>query len=172
MNAVNEQLHRMGHNIGEWAMKLCRNSFSIYQLIAMFQCIFLGVRLIDDFLAKSGVDNCSNFRETADVISKVAFKMFLGITPEVVNWNKENTAFSLVFVDNPLVDFVELPPQYMELSYCNLLCGIIVGALEMVQLQVGCTFVKDVLRGDDGTELRVELKGLMRNVMSDEYKEK
>jgi hypothetical protein len=133
---------------------------------------FVGVRLIDDFLAKSGVDNCSNFRETADVISKVAFKMFLGITPEVVNWNKENTAFSLVFVDNPLVDFVELPPQYMELSYCNLLCGIIVGALEMVQLQVGCTFVKDVLRGDDGTELRVELKGLMRNVMSDEYKEK
>jgi hypothetical protein len=38
----------------------------------------IGVRLIDEFLAKSGVNNCSNFRETADVIAKVAFKMFLG----------------------------------------------------------------------------------------------
>jgi trafficking protein particle complex subunit 3 len=128
--------------------------------------------LIDDFLAKSGVDNCSNFRDTADVISKVAFKMFLGISPDVTNWNKENTAFSLIFNDNPLIDFVELPPTHQQLSYCNLLCGILVGALEMVQLQVNCYFVKDILRGDDMTELRVELKGLMRNVMSDEYKEK
>lgn len=98
--------------------------------------------------------------------------MFLGISPEISSWNRENTAFSLIFNDNPLVDFVELPPQYQELSYCNLLCGIIAGALEMVQLQVSCSFVKDVLRGDDVTELRVELKGMMKNVMSDEYKEK
>jgi len=146
ITAVNEQLFKMGHNIG--------------------------VRLIDDFLARSGIDNCSNFRETADVISKVAFRMFLGISPEVSSWNRENTGFSLIFNDNPLVDFVELPPQYQELSYCNLLCGIIAGALEMVQLQVSCSFVKDVLRGDDVTELRVELKGMMKNVMSDEYKEK
>jgi len=120
ITAVNEQLFKMGHNIG--------------------------VRLIDDFLARSGIDNCSNFRETADVISKVAFRMFLGISPEVSSWNRENTGFSLIFNDNPLVDFVELPPQYQELSYCNLLCGIIAGALEMVQLQVSCSFVKDVLR--------------------------
>lgn len=166
MNAVNEQLHRMGHNIG--IMSLIFPQYNIYHITNYYA----GVRLIDDFLAKSGVDNCSNFRETADVISKVAFKMFLGISPEVVQWNKENTSFSLIFVDNPLVDFVELPPQYLELSYCNLLCGIIVGALEMVQLQVDCTFLKDILRGDDVTELRVELKGLMRNVMADEYKEK
>lgn len=31
----------------------------------------IGVRLIDEFLAKSGVGNCANFRETADVIAKV-----------------------------------------------------------------------------------------------------
>ncbi len=130
------------------------------------------MRLIDEFLAKSGVNSCANFRETADIISKVAFKMFLGISPEVSSWNSENTAFSLIFNDNPLIDFVELPPQYQDLSYCGLLCGIITGALEMVQLQVDCKFVKDVLKGDDITELRVELKGLMKNVMADEYKEK
>lgn len=42
----------------------------------------------------------------------------------------------------------------------------------MVQLQVECKFVKDSLKGDDATELRVELKGTVRNVMADEYKEK
>ncbi len=48
---------------------------------------------------------------------------------------------------------------------------VTLGALEMVQLQVDCKFVKDVLRGDDSTELRVEFKGLVKNVMSDEYRE-
>jgi hypothetical protein len=132
----------------------------------------VGVRLIDEFLAKSGVTNCSNFRETADVISKIAFRMFLGISPEVANWNKENTSFSLMLVDNPFVDFVELPPDYQELSYCSILCGVIKGALEMVQLQVDCKIVKDVLKGDETTELRVDLKGMMKNTMADEYKEK
>lgn len=132
----------------------------------------VGVRLIDEFLAKSGVTNCSNFRETADVISKVAFKMFLGISPDISGWNKENSAFSLIFVDNPLVDFVELPPQYQDLSYCGLLCGVVKGALEMVGLNVEARFVKDTLRGDDITEMRVELKGLVKNQMADEYKEK
>ncbi|RYY70466.1 hypothetical protein EON63_22575 [archaeon] len=37
-----------------------------------------GIRLVDEFLAKSNVSNCSNFRDTADVIARVAFKMFLG----------------------------------------------------------------------------------------------
>ena len=42
---VNRQLERMGYNIG--------------------------VRLIEDFLAKSNVGQCANFRETAEMISKV-----------------------------------------------------------------------------------------------------
>eukprot|EP01038_Epipyxis_sp_PR26KG_P006308 gene6308-8687_t len=142
---VNEQLERMGHNIG--------------------------VRLIDEFLAKSGVTNCSNFKETADVISKVAFKMFIGISPDVTQWNKEGTSFSLILLENPFIDFVELPAQYQDLQYCILLCGVLKGALEMVQLQIECKIVKDVLKGDDITELRVELKGVVKNVMSDEYKE-
>lgn len=96
--------------------------------------------------------------------------MFLGITPEVASWNKENNAFSLLFTDNPLVDFVELPPRYLDLQYCNILCGVIKGALEMVQLQVECNFVRDVLKGDEISELRVELKGTVKNAM-EEYGE-
>lgn len=37
-----------------------------------------------------------------------------------------------ILEDNPLTDFVELPEQLGSLKYCNLLCGVVRGALEMV----------------------------------------
>jgi hypothetical protein len=37
-----------------------------------------------------------------------------------------------VLEDNPLTDFVELPESCSKLIYCNILCGVIRGALEMV----------------------------------------
>ncbi|KAL0589545.1 hypothetical protein ABG067_002449 [Albugo candida] len=146
LKAVNQQLDQMGYNIG--------------------------IRLIDEFLAKSGVTSCTDFKETADVISKVAFKMFLGITTEVSNWNSENSVCSLLIHDNPLTEFVELPPSaYGELWYSNILCGVLRGALEMVQMRVEARFLKDVLQGDDVTEIRLELKGTIEETMGDEYKE-
>lgn len=145
VSVINTQLEKMGHNIG--------------------------IRLIDEFLAKSGTVNCSNIRETAEVIAKVAFKMFLGIVAEVASWSADGNSFSLILSENPLTDFVELPPQYQELQYCNVLCGVIKGALEMIQMQVECRFVRDVLKGDDVSELRVELKGIMRSEMSADYKD-
>jgi hypothetical protein len=45
---VNKQLDRMGYNIG--------------------------LRLIEDFLAKSSAPTCSNFREVAEMISKVTLR--------------------------------------------------------------------------------------------------
>lgn len=45
----------------------------------------IGERLIDDFLAHSGIGKCANFKETADAIAKVGFKLFLGecyVVPE------------------------------------------------------------------------------------------
>ena len=109
---VNKQLDKMGYNIG--------------------------VRLIEDFFAKSSTQRCANFRETADTISKVrwvlghsrcagfffyftsspctsvdtrqvGFKMFLNITPTVTSWSADNKQFSLIFEENPFADFVELP---------------------------------------------------------------
>lgn len=38
-----------------------------------------------------------------------------------------------ILTDNPLADFVELPEEYRDLKYCNLLCGVVRGALEMVR---------------------------------------
>jgi len=50
---VNQQLDKMGYNIG--------------------------MRLIEDFLAKSGVGRCANFRDTADMIAKVCTPKNVGV---------------------------------------------------------------------------------------------
>lgn len=127
---VNKQLDKMGYNIG--------------------------VRLIEDFLARSGIGRCNDFRETAEVIAKHGFRMFLGITPVVTNWSPAGDEFSLLIENNPLIDFVELPEGHSRLNYSNILCGVLRGALEMVQLDVNVWFVQDQLKGDSITEVRLK----------------
>lgn len=130
----------------------------------------IGIRLIDDFLANSGVGKCHTLKDTADVVAKVAFKAFLGVTASVSNFDEKKQEFTLLLEDNPLTDFVELPEEYKDqLIYSNILCGVIRGALEMVQMRVECSFTKDALRGDDITELKVHLIEIMKEDMpSDE----
>lgn len=65
-------------------------------------------------------------------LMQVGFKMFLGVTASVTNWDAEGTCCNIVLEDNPLVDFVELPDTCQGLYYCNILSGVIRGALEMV----------------------------------------
>ncbi|KAM5164525.1 trafficking protein particle complex subunit 3-like protein [Mantella aurantiaca] len=116
----------------------------------------IGVRLIEDFLANSGIKKCRSYSETVDIIAKVAFKMYLGITPSTIGGNDGGNEFSLILDKNPLVDFVEeLPSSRPSLSYCNLLSGVLRGALEMIHLPAEVTFVQDRLKGDDVTEIGI-----------------
>jgi hypothetical protein len=48
-------------------------------------------------------------------------------------------AFSLIFEENPLTDFVELPEEAVEggLCYAKILEGVIRGSLEMVSWSFG-----------------------------------
>ena len=70
--------------------------------------------------------------------------------------------------DNPLNDFVVLPGNIRnELWYSNVLTGIIRGALEMINLKVRCTFVRDTLRGDSEIEISVQLL----EVLTDRYED-
>lgn len=134
---VNKQLEKMGYNIG--------------------------VRLIDDYLSHTTALNgrCQSFEETATAIAKDGFRMFLGIQPIVTNWSSDGKECSLLLDDNPLTTFVELPESHPGLFYSNLICGVIRGALEMVQMRVEVRFVKDVLRGDESTEIRMKLLEVM-----------
>lgn len=121
----------------------------------------IGVRLVDDFLAKARIHSCSSFAETAEVIAKVAFKMFLGVTGIVGVWSADKKTFGLVFEENPLADFAELPDSCKSLWYSNILCGVIRGALEMVNMKVECKFVRCRLRGDESNEIRVSLNEIL-----------
>eukprot|EP00040_Diaphanoeca_grandis_P010188 m.52175 g.52175 ORF g.52175 m.52175 type:complete len:177 (-) comp21556_c0_seq1:442-972(-) len=133
---VNIQLEKMGYNIG--------------------------TRLIDDFLANATqTSKCTEFRETADVVAKVGFKMFLGIVPTVTNWSEDFTECSLILDENPLATFVELPSSHKDLNFSNLLCGVLRGALMMVQMRTDVWFKQDVLKGDPITEIRLKLHEIM-----------
>jgi hypothetical protein len=140
---VNNQLDKMGYNIG--------------------------LRLIEEFLSKTGCKRCQNFRETVDIICKVGFKIFLNIQPTNDNWSQDGKSCSIVLPDtNPLTEFVELPITSdskisRELWYSNILCGVIRGALQMVQVDVDITFVKDKLRGDNRTEMRIKLNKILKD---------
>lgn len=46
----------------------------------------IGTRLVDEFMARSGAGRCQSFEETAEVLARTAFKMFLG-TAAAVNPN-------------------------------------------------------------------------------------
>nr|XP_020666498.1 trafficking protein particle complex subunit 3-like protein [Pogona vitticeps] len=116
----------------------------------------IGIRLVEDFLAHSAVKKCRSYSETVDVIAQVAFKMYLNVTPTVTCSNRGGNEFSLILDKNPLVDFVEeLPAGRSSLCYCNLLCGAIRGALEMVHLAAEVIFLQDILQGDDVTEIGI-----------------
>jgi len=115
----------------------------------------IGLRVIEDFLAKTNTPRCHDFKEVAEKI-QMAFKMYLGVTPGISSWSTAADEFSLILDSNPLTEYVELPDSILNLRYSNILAGAIRGALEMIQIEVNTWFVQDYLKGDSTTELRVK----------------
>lgn len=142
INKVNIELEKMGYNIG--------------------------IRLIDEFLSKAQIKKCKNFYETGELIARVGFKMFLGIECNIQKW-EDNTKFILTINNNPLNDFVELPNNFKKkLNYSNILCGVIRGSLEMIQLKVKTTYIKSILNGDINDQIKIELEEIIEDIFDDD----
>ena len=97
--------------------------------------------------------------------------MFLGVGVDVVDWNAEGTKCELVLKDNPLEDFVELPEALKKLSYSIILCGVLEGALEAVNVQVKCRVAADALKGDKETRLSLQLQEYLTDTAGEEYRD-
>lgn len=105
----------------------------------------IGTRLVEDLLARTGLGRCASFAETAEVVSKVAFRSFLNIAPSVSFPQPSGpppagvapgqaAEFVLTFEENPLAEFADLPRDAREggLWFSNVYAGVVRGALEMV----------------------------------------
>lgn len=130
VEGINKQLDSMGYNIG--------------------------LRLVEDFLAKSSSTRCKDLKDIAEKIQH-AFQLYLSVMPKIENWSPNNDEFSIVLHQNPLTEFVELPDSMQNMNYLNILPGVIRGALEMISVPVRAWIKSDQLKGDDETEIRVEL---------------
>lgn len=125
----------------------------------------IGTRLIDEFIAKNDNEPCRSFK---DVVEKVAlgFKMFAGI--DVSLMQKNDQEFMISFKDNPLDLHVYIPDEYKGLSYSNIICGIIRGACEAVNVRIKCYFTSDkLISPNENYEIKIELEELIKKKLID-----
>ena len=147
---INDQLEKMGYNIG--------------------------IRLIDDFLAKSCIDPPKTFEEAISIITNNALKFYLnvGAKYELVKTDSnmidtnQQYEYRIYFSENPLNDYVELPDKFKGLWYSNMICGVIRGALEAINIKVECKYNKDTLKGNDLNEIRVKLIEIIEEKLQEE----
>jgi hypothetical protein len=128
----------------------------------------MGIRLVDEFFAKSNQPPCRNFQETIQAIAKMAFKMFLNVDANLSKSSADGRTHHVSFKVNPLADFVELPAGYDALHYSNIICGAITGALRMLQIVVECTYVQDRLKGNPEDEIAIKLIEIVNEGYVDE----
>lgn len=61
-----------------------------YLLLSFFNDRYnIGVRLIEEYLAKTRTRSLKSFKSSCENIASVAFPMFIGITASVDNWNED-----------------------------------------------------------------------------------
>jgi hypothetical protein len=125
---VNKELEKLGYNIGMFLELVYLRFFylivSRHPFDRRFSCKVgswyvhtWGIQGVLGSIQTYKIGNCSSFEESAEIISRVAFKMFLGIRATVSNWNNEYNSCSIMFEENPLAEYVELPVSSGTLVY-------------------------------------------------------
>ena len=147
---INDQLEKMGYNIG--------------------------IRLIDDFLAKSCLPPPKTFDEAISIITNTALSFYLNIraTKELIKTDNnmidtnQQYEYKINFTENPLNDYVELPDKFKGLWYSNMICGVIRGAFEAINIKVECKYTKDTLKNSEINEIRIKLIEIIEEKLQEE----
>lgn len=121
----------------------------------------MGLRMADDFLAKNPrIGRCSSMQQLAEVLAKSACKTYLGVQALVTHTTAEE--FQLQLESNPLVEFVEIPEEYKNVRYSQVICGIIRGALYAINMDATTTITSDV---PAPTIIRVKVIRILKETM-------
>jgi hypothetical protein len=130
----------------------------------------IGIRFIEEVLAKAPELKVSQqFMESVDVV-KVAMKLFLGVTVEIVTSGEDQ--YIVKMNENPLMVFVELPEDRQDLQYSQLLAGMLRGMLEMLQFDCDVSISSSTTTGNKEIhELKVVLKQVLQGGAGEEYQE-
>uniref|UniRef100_A0A915D304 Trafficking protein particle complex subunit n=1 Tax=Ditylenchus dipsaci TaxID=166011 RepID=A0A915D304_9BILA len=123
----------------------------------------MGLRIADDFLAKNPrIGRCAEMQQVADIISKNALKSYLGVTAQATSVSPNGDEYSIVLESNPLVEFVEIPPEWSKICYSQVICGAIRGALEALHMEVLVQLASDV---PNPTEIRIKFRRVLHEMM-------
>ena len=63
---------------------------------------------------------------------------------------------------------MELPEKFKGLWYSNMICGVIRGAMEAINIKVECKYYKDTLKGHDNNEIRIKLIEIIEEKLQEE----
>ena len=98
----------------------------------------MGIRMVDEFFAKSDLPLCEDVRDLMTTLAKVAFKMYLGVNCEAEFTKTESgkpdakTEVLLKFGQNAFMDYVDITEGFEKLGYQNVILGMIKGSLSAV----------------------------------------
>ena len=116
----------------------------------------MGKRLVDDLIDdfQRGLDVSDQNKLMEKLICQLA-QYYLGI---IGNYNQVGEKeYHLIFTENPISFYVELPESLEGLCYSNIICGIFRGMLEISGFEVQCEFIKEKMKGDDINDLKITL---------------
>ena len=126
----------------------------------------IGKRLVDDLIDDiQRVDHSDQNKLMEKLICQLT-QYYLGIIGKYNQTSEKE--FHLVFPENPISSYVELPESLEGLCYPNIICGILRGMMEISGFEIQCEFVKDKMKGDDINDLKITLVKLIEERFIDD----
>lgn len=131
----------------------------------------IGLRLIDDVIDNLNTDTRGDHERTPqqlmEELIRICLLNYLRITGIDIKLTAEKE-YSILFSENPLNLYVELPEKYKDLIYSNIICGILRGMLEVANFKVECSLENDMLKGSRNYEIKLKLIEVMEEKFIDD----